>query len=163
MSDIDNALRAIGCYRESVDGGLQGFIIEADDVVLLTNPWGLPITAPEGIAENGVIVGYASGFGDQGMTGFSYDGRTWTKVGVPGASLTALFGAPNGLMVEWAIFPAGQRGIILSKNALTVLDILNVPYGVSPSGTVVGFAPDAGRSGIRAEILGRFKRGTLWN
>jgi hypothetical protein len=162
LSDVDNALNAIGWYRLEVGGGLQGFIVEDGEVTLLMNPWGLPVTAPEGIAENGVIVGYASGLGDQGMVGFKYDGRTWTKVVVPGASMTALCGvSANGLVTGWSVFPTGQRGVILSKDAIQILDILNVAFGVSPSGFVVGFTPDAGRSSIRAAVLGRFTRGML--
>jgi hypothetical protein len=164
LTDISERGVVVGFYRTVRDDPmtLQGFTIADGRITLLDNPWGFPVTIPEGIAEDGTIVGYYMRPlppGDPGpvpLHGFVLRGGVWSKLDLPNATGTAALGiSPDGTtIVGFGLHADGQRGFFYRNGRFERLDVLTVPYSVTDSGLMAGHAlPEPGAASVQAVYI----------
>jgi hypothetical protein len=115
---------------------IRGFLVADGEVRPFDNPFGFPVTAGTGIANDGTIVGYFGGTFDDPKQAFVLHKGEFTTVSL-GAFESFLFDVEsNGDMV-------GSRdgaGFFIRHNGATFEDLGHdfIPRGVNASGTIVG-------------------------
>jgi hypothetical protein len=143
LSDVNARGTIVGYISDDtqVSGGTHGAVISRDQLRVIDNPFGYPVTLPLSIADNGMIVGIFGGTFDDPRRGFILDRGQWQALDYPGAWETvATAVASNGLVGGWAVLDDGLHGFVYRDGVFHDIGRNLAVRGVTTSGWVVGEA-----------------------
>ena len=97
------------------------------------------VTIPEGISNDGVVVGYFGGPYDDPKRGFIFDKGAWTFVDYPNAISTALLGiATNRQIVGVASTETRSVAFVYRDGEFTAVTHFDFLYDINAAGSLVG-------------------------
>jgi hypothetical protein len=136
VEDIDTRGAIVGWYFDEFSSTtpIHGFVYADGVVETLDNPFGFPVTAATGIANDGTIVGYFGGTFDDPKRAFLLRHGDWTAP-LPGDESFLFDVEASGAMVgSWN---GGAGLLVLHGKVVTDLPEGFIPRGVSPSGRLL--------------------------
>jgi len=105
-------------------------------------------SAPYGINDKRVIVGFYDMLGDQNFRGYQYKGGAFTNIDYPGATATGPVAINNSGEITGLYLDSSddQHGFTLKHGVYTTLDVPNLyvtaPYDINSNGDIVGSCYD---------------------
>jgi hypothetical protein len=120
-----------------------GYTLKKNTYRTLAYP-GAAYSAPYGINDKRVIIGFYDLLGDQNFRGYMYKGTTFTNIDYPGAEATAPSAINNTDEVIGIYFDSSnvQHGFSFKDGDYTSFDVPNSydtePWGINSKGVIVG-------------------------